>query len=92
MPQPFSVERQAVGVDVGLELAVQRHVAAVKLFHDRFEPALPADPLEARPVGHVVEDAHGERRGLLEDHADPASEPDQVHDLAAERGKRRHAA
>ena len=34
--------------------------------------------MQAQGIGDVVEDAHGEGRGLLEDHADAAAEGEEV--------------
>ena len=52
--------------------------------HDLLHRQVVAQPVDARPVGDVLEDRLGERVGLLEHHADPPSQDHRVDVLAVE--------
>ena len=68
-------ERRSAGWSRLSSTSSQRPARSQRLAHRRLELALATaacEPLLAQRVGDVVEDAHRERVGLLEDHARPA--------------------
>jgi hypothetical protein len=65
-------KRQPGLLQVALHLVPQRGLLQTVL-HDLAKLLLIPDSQDARAVGHVVEDALGERIGLLEHHADAAA-------------------
>ena len=49
------------------------------VFHDPIQVRLAVDAIQARPIGHVIENGLGERVGALEDHPDPPAHIDHIH-------------
>ena len=65
-------------VELVLHLVPQgRGLQAV--FHDTFQIRSVMDPIQARPVGHIIENGLWKRVGALEDHADPPAHVHHIH-------------